>query len=849
MQYRYNLIKRIFIITLLFITSFAIATGYWIWENVKNERYADLTSTALFLNSYYELSFYQRELGLRSIGERMLSIKGKDEQAQRLDVALSALNVHNEFLAIGLVDTTGQLITFTGALQQDNLPNLAKSEKTRRTFEQVKRASGIVIGEVYYFDEISNWILPIRVPIKNAKGELIAINTSAISMEKLMEELKSFNINKTYTIHLVNGSFNTTQLLYPLDPSDYGTVLHKNASFYLEEQKINESNSVTIFEGINSLDSLSIMGVRTANNSQQHFVEVFTSKSLLWSEYYSSLVLIIGAYSFVVALLILIFGYLRRSLNKYEEELSLERNYSNNIIESTSALVVGINRDQICTFVNPATEKATGYSKSEIIGQNWWTVMYPGTAYDQVKKLFKEIPQGNVTNYEMQLTTKQGTLRSVSWNSIRLKNGKGEITEIIGLGIDVTDQKHAERGLKDRQANLKAIVESTNNSIALIDTNLRFVDFNPAFKNYCKTIIGVELEPEMSVDALVEGPDTELLISLLKKSLQGEKLSKLVDYQSSTGSMYLSINFNPVYQGDVVTGVSLFIQDLTELKLAQDELKRYSENLEAMVEERSLKIIATNKELHHANDELKATLEDLRKAQEQLIQAEKMASLGVLSAGVGHEINNPLNFIKGGVNALSSQLLTKDEHIQKEVLPYIDIINEGVNRATAIVKGLSHFSRQTVDQNEKCDVHAILDNCLLMLNSKLKHKVTVEKEYSHDPLMMHGNEGQLHQALLNILSNAEQAIPHKGTIRIATQISEKQMRIAISDTGSGIAKEILNRISDPFFTTKEPGKGTGLGLSIAYKIIDDHKGKIYVTSDLDIGTEFVILFPTDTLTA
>jgi len=840
MDFRQNLINSFFIIILFFISSFAIVTAYWVWENVKEERYADLEKTALFLNSYYELSFYQRELGLISLGERMLSLIGEDAASKRLEIAKSALNVHNEFLAIGLVDTTGQLITFTGALEQENLPNLSESEKTRRTFEQAKKANNIVIGEVYYFDEISNWILPIRVPLKNKKGELIAVNTSAIGLSKLIDELKSFNIDQNYTIHFVNGEFNTTQLLYPLDTSYYNEILSQNASIIVN-QEMNSKKTSTFFEGSEKLSESSVIGVRTKSNSQNHYVEVFAKQEILWAEYKSGLFLILVSYLFVIVLLLLIFSYLRNSLNRYEKALALERDYSNNIIQSTSALVVGISSDHICTFMNPAAEEVTGYSRKEVVGKNWWKQMYPDGEYKQVERLFEEMPNGNVSSYEMQLTTKNGSKRIVSWNSIRLYDSKEKLTEIIGLGIDVTSQKNAENEVRAREANLVSIVESTNHGIALIDTDLCFLDFNQAFINHFKKGISIQLKKGDSVEAIIEGPDTELLIGLLKKSLEGEKLSEMVDYHSSNGPMYLSINFNPVYQGSKVTGVSLFIQDLTVLKKAQNELKRYSENLEAMVEERSNQIINANKELSRANDELKETLESLKKAQEQLIQAEKMASLGTLSAGVGHEINNPLNFIKGGVNALSNQLQNIDERVQQQASPFIDIINEGVNRATEIVKGLSHFSRQTSDQNEKCDIHGILDNCLLILHSKLKYKVSIEKFYFPDPIIITGNEGQLHQAFLNILSNAEQAIMEKGTIRITTNHVGNDISIKISDTGIGIPKENLKRISDPFFTTKEPGKGTGLGLSITYKIIDDHKGKISINSDLDKGTEVSII--------
>ena len=235
-------------------------------------------------------------------------------------------------------------------------------------------------------------------------------------------------------------------------------------------------------------------------------------------------------------------------------------------------------------------------------------------------------------------------------------------------------------------------------------------------------------------------------------------------------------------------------------------------------------------------------MEDLQKTQEQLIQSEKMASLGVLSSGVAHELNNPLNFIKGGVNALGNELKDLGEPKQSEIKTFIDIINEGVNRASVILNGLSHYSRKSDQQNEACDIHKILENCLVMLSNRLKHRITVEKFFANEPITLTGNEGKLHQAFINILSNAEQAIQGEGAIRIRTGITEGRKFISIEDTGMGISEENLKRIGDPFFTTKAPGEGTGLGLSIAYRIIENHGGEISVTSEIAKGAKFLLLF-------
>jgi len=229
---------------------------------------------------------------------------------------------------------------------------------------------------------------------------------------------------------------------------------------------------------------------------------------------------------------------------------------------------------------------------------------------------------------------------------------------------------------------------------------------------------------------------------------------------------------------------------------------------------------------------------ELKSSYQKLIESEKMASLGLLSAGVAHEINNPLNFIKGGVEMLSLELEESED-----TTPYLNAIEEGVRRATSIVNSLSHFSRDTPSMDEECDINAILDNCLIMLNHKLKYSIEVEKDFSDlSHIRLIGNEGQLHQAMLNIISNATEAIPESGTIRIHTYYVDQKLMVLISDTGRGIEPDHLSKIRDPFFTTKSAGEGTGLGLSIAYKVIESHSGWVSVESVLGKGTSFKITF-------
>lgn len=241
------------------------------------------------------------------------------------------------------------------------------------------------------------------------------------------------------------------------------------------------------------------------------------------------------------------------------------------------------------------------------------------------------------------------------------------------------------------------------------------------------------------------------------------------------------------------------------------------------------------------NKKLGDSMVQLRDTTQKLIHSEKMASLGMLSAGVAHEINNPLNFIRGGMEILERDLKEIDGQAP-DMEESFGVIKEGLFRASVIVNSLSHFSRQTDAMDETCDIHAILDNSVVMLQHKLKYKGKLIKTYDTAPAIIQGNEGRLQQAFLNFISNAEEAIDENGTIEIHTEVSHDGVDVVIRDSGVGIRREHLDRISDPFFTTKPVGEGTGLGLAISYRIIEDHNGRVHVKSKPGKGTSFTVNF-------
>ena len=264
-------------------------------------------------------------------------------------------------------------------------------------------------------------------------------------------------------------------------------------------------------------------------------------------------------------------------------------------------------------------------------------------------------------------------------------------------------------------------------------------------------------------------------------------------------------------------------------------LIRKKEELAAIVKLRT-------KELHEKNQELEATLSNLKVTHDKLVQSEKMASLGTMIAGVSHEINNPLQFIQNGLDILKRSR-HDIEDVHEHLDPSLEIIDNGIKRASEIVMSLNQFSRANENYDELFDLREVLENCLVILRSRLNAKASVVVKIPDEKLMCRGNQGKLHQAFLNLLSNAEQAIDETGIITIEAKKLMDKIEVSISDTGHGISPEIVSKIFDPFFTTKPPGKGTGLGLSITYEIIGQHKGSIDIQSEPEKGSTFTVHLP------
>ncbi len=293
-------------------------------------------------------------------------------------------------------------------------------------------------------------------------------------------------------------------------------------------------------------------------------------------------------------------------------------------------------------------------------------------------------------------------------------------------------------------------------------------------------------------------------------------------------------------EGDEIGRLTLALEEMR--RALRDKLRSTEEvnlDLERAVQMRTADLARKNRELAEAIDKL-------NRAQQQIVRSEKLASIGQLVAGIAHEINNPVNAIVNTVGPLEEAVasIDKDPEAAKDVVEMVKVVQRGAQRTKAIVSALHNYSRTDDESVVDFDIDRSIDDSLELLRHLLKQNVTVVKKYNN-PGRVRGHAGQINQVFMNLMTNAAQALTHRdnATITIETRGDQDGVEVRILDNGPGIPPEVLPRIWDPFFTTKDVGEGTGLGLSIVHELVERHGGIIECDTKVGEGTSFTVKLP------
>ncbi len=385
----------------------------------------------------------------------------------------------------------------------------------------------------------------------------------------------------------------------------------------------------------------------------------------------------------------------------------------------------------------------------------------------------------------------------------------------------------------------------------------------------------VEDTPYAFMSTAISWGQLEFLMGMGSSKLEAEASIRNVNYMIlftflSFFVFLLIMSF--YFVREVISPIEALIKASKDLKDAREapfianKSKTEIADLVDAFNEMSVQIVESDQKMKKQLDLLEQANNKIKNTQNQLVQSAKLASLGELVAGIAHELNNPIGFIysnighlreysqslfsiidktKNNKGELDLLLVEEDyDYIKKDLPKLIQSCEEGSNRAKDIVLGLRNFSRADEEKTQAFDVNNGLDSTLKLLSGELKNKALVRKDYNEVP-KINCNINQMKQVFMNILNNAIQALEEEGDIHIKTEFlsEEKIVRVTISDTGIGIEKDNVEKIFDPFYTTKSVGEGTGLGLSISYGIVKSHGGQIAVESEVGKGTTFIVDLP------
>jgi two-component system CheB/CheR fusion protein len=445
----------------------------------------------------------------------------------------------------------------------------------------------------------------------------------------------------------------------------------------------------------------------------------------------------------------------------------------------------------------------------------------------------------DLTTVENEVQTTDG-----SWYLMRClpyRTLDNKIDGVVFTFADVT-------GLKEAQNYAENIITTIRESLIILDPELKVISANRAFYET------FEVSPEQTESRLIyELGNGQWNIPRLREVLENILVenSSFQDFEvehdfPSIGKKVMSLNARMIEKKgrSGIQLVLLAIQDITERKGAELELQRLNRELETRVGDRTA-------ELEQANIALVRDIEDRKRLENQLLQVQKLESLGTLAGGIAHDFNNILNIIQGYTGFLRKHTIDNEQLVEP-----INVIQETIERASAVVQQLLTMARKTESKVQRVNANALLKSLATVLRETLPKTIEVTLDLPRDLPFITADTNQMMQALLNLCINARDAMPDGGKLTLSTSVvpgstlpdyeqatADQYVCIEVTDTGSGVDESIQHRIFEPFFTTKDSGQGTGLGLAVVYGIVRRHDGFIQVESKPMDGASFRIYLP------
>ena len=463
-----------------------------------------------------------------------------------------------------------------------------------------------------------------------------------------------------------------------------------------------------------------------------------------------------------------------------------------------------------------------------------------------------------------------GDLLSVR-KSIQLLTQEGEPWLLV-RAVLTQSENVAQEALEHTMSELRATLESTSNGILVIDWQGKIDSMNRLFGKLWAI-------PDDLLNWQDDARILDFIVSNVQESeLLRARLGAIIDNGETQDLLHLldgrvfDVSSRPQYLNEQIIGRVFGFQDITQRTRAEESLRDSRHLLEQRVLDRTADLNAANGKLQQEKESQAILIKRLGEAQNQLLQSERMASIGQLAAGVAHEINNPVGFVNSNLSSLQGYVtdllkllaayertestLTLEarqeitqikadmdvEFLREDIVSLVVESLDGVKRVTRIVQDLKNFSHVDESERQWADLEVGMESTLRVVWNELKYKAEVVKAFAGIP-QIECFPFQLNQVFMNLLVNASHAIEVHGTITLRTGQDDRHVWMEVQDTGKGIKPENLSRIFEPFFTTKPVGKGTGLGLSLAYGIVKKHDGRIDVKSVVGEGSTFRVILP------
>jgi len=622
-------------------------------------------------------------------------------------------------------------------------------------------------------------------------------------------------------------------------------------------------------------------------------------------------------------------GIFMNRLRKSEAVLLESEQQYRSLVENAQDIIFSVSPDGLLTSLNPAFEKLTGWSNTDLLGKHFQSIVHPDDL-PLALDVFQRLRDGRVPDtWELRIRTSSGDYLIGEFSATpHVLNNR--VIGILGIGRDVTERKRIEKELLESEEKYRDLFENANDLIQSIapDGTIHYVN-----RSWRETL-GYSEEDAARLNLMdVIHPDyRQHCLDLFQRVIAGEDLDRVEAVFITKGgrSVVVQGSVSGIFKKGKLLATRGIFRDITDQKLAEEFIKNILESVDEgfIVIDKDYRISSANKaycdkmgsplqeivgkhcyevshrltkpcheagedcavlrtfqtgepqmalHTHYDHDgtpvyieiksfplkdslgrmvsaiEILNDVTDKRRLEDQLRHAQKMEAVGTLAGGVAHDFNNILTAIIG-YGSLLQMKIGADDPLRSNV----DQILASTERAANLTQSLLAFSRKQIMSPRLTDMNTLVKRVEKLLVRLIGEDIEMKIVLTDMPATVQADAGQIEQVLMNLSTNARDAMPHGGRLLIETSIADldtsfinahgygrvgKYAMVAVSDTGSGMDKRTRDRIFEPFYTTKEVGKGTGLGLSIVYGIIKQHNGYINVYSEVDKGTTFRFYLP------